>query len=207
MRWRRSGKGSIPGARLESLSDETALDPGTGTVASRQIAEVTLPTAEIEPLWKAESLERLARTYWSTLRRFFLGLVYVSYTETGRTVVFVHPRLSLLSFRTPEYEIEGDRGLVRWRIDRGLLVSRRGRDGSGYLQIEVARSDEPESARTRLRVEVEVANYYPALTGVSKRLYAHTQSRIHVLTCNYFLRRLLRRDLDASRTGKLRAPA
>jgi hypothetical protein len=192
-------------ARLLSLTDETSLDRGTGTVTSKQTAELVLPTGELAALWTPANLERLARTYWSTLRRFFLGLVRVVYSETERTVVLVSQRLPLLTFRAPEYEMDRGRGLVRWRIDRGVLVSRRGRGGDGYLQIEVERGDDPAAESTRLRVEVEVANYYPALGGISKRLYAATQSRIHVLVCSYFLRRLLRRGLDSSRIGRFGA--
>lgn len=206
MIWLRSRRQVIPGARLQNLSDDTSLDPETGTVTSTQTAELILPAAEVAALWTPENLERLARTYWSTLRRFFAGLVYVVYTETERTVVLVHPRLRLLTFRAPEYEMDRCRGLVRWRIDRGLLVSRRGRDGSGYLQLGVERADDAATGTTLLRVEVVVANYYPALSGISKRLYANTQSRIHVLICSYFLRRLLRRDLDSSRIGRLKVP-
>jgi hypothetical protein len=198
VRWRGPRRQATAGARLESLTDATALDPGSGAVTSKQTAELVLPGAEVAALWAPATLERLARTYWSTLRRISAGLVRVVYSENGRSVVLVSRRLPLLTFRAPEYEMDRRRGLVRWRIDRGLLVSGRGRGGSGYLQIEVERSEERGADTTRLRVAVEVANYYPSLTGVSKRLYAATQSRIHVLVCNYFLRRLLRRDLDTS---------
>lgn len=204
MSHRRSRRQRIPGARLERLTDETSLDPGSGAVTSRQTATLTLPASEVAALWEPANLERLARTYWSTLRRLTAGLVYVTYGESERTVVFLHPRLRLLAFHAPEYEMDRNRGLVRWRIQRGILVSARGRNGDGYLQIEVERSDGAPARITHLRVWVEVANYYPALSGISKRLYAATQSRIHVLVCNYFLRRLLRRDLDATRSSSRR---
>ena len=51
-----------------------------------------------------------------------------------------------------------------------------------------------------------MANYYPRLTGLSRRFYANTQARIHVVACNFFLRRLVRRDLDASRVGHFAVP-
>jgi len=132
--------------------------------------------------------------------------MHVHYTETERSVVLISPRLRLLTFRRPEYEMDRCRGVVRWRIDHGLLVSRRGRDGNGYLELDVQRHDCPDSDRVRLRVGVEVANYYPALTGVSKWFYANTQSRIHVVACTFFLRRLVRRDLDTSRVGHFAGP-
>ena len=192
----------IPGAIVNKPTDETSTDPETGAVTSRQAADIVLPTTVATELWKAENLERLARTYWSTMRRFTLGLTRVHYTENERSVVLLIPQLPLLTFRAPEYELESDRGIVRWRIDRGVLVSRRGRGGDGYLKIEVERHPEPDPERTRLHVAVEVANYYPSLSGLGRWLYANTQSRIHVLACNFFLRRLLRRDLAPLRAGR-----
>ena len=110
----------------------------------------------------AADLERLARTYWRFLTRVTLGLIRVRYTERERFVVLVAPPLRLLTFAAPEYEMDASHGIVRWRISRGLLVSKRGRDGRGHLQIEVRRPSEdgpvsePASPRTRLHVEVEV---------------------------------------------------
>jgi hypothetical protein len=96
------------------------------------------------------------------------------------------------------------RGLVRWRIARGLLVARRGRGLGGYLQIEVRRSPPEGSGTARLHVEVEVANFYPAIAfGLSRRIYNATQSHIHVLVTHGFLRSLARLDLAESRVGRL----
>ncbi len=197
----------IPGAEIGRPTDETSLDAETGAVTSRQAADIVLPVGEIERFWNPEHLERVARTYWSTLRRFTLGLIHVEYTPTGRAVVLLVPQLRLLTFKAPEYEMDACRGIVRWRIEKGLLVSKRGRGGDGYLEIDIRRDDDAEQGKVRLNVAVEVANFYPALGGLSKRLYAHTQSRIHVLSCNYFLRRLARRDLDTSRVGHFAGPA
>lgn len=194
------------GAVLHEPTDETSIDPETGAVTSTQAAEIVLPTRELEGRWNAENLERVARTYWSTMRRFTLGLIHVEYSEGARYVVLLHPRLRLLTFKTPEYEMNRCRGIVRWRIDRGLLVSQQGRDGAGYLEIDIERTDDAGAGESRLRVAVEVANYYPALSGISRRIYVQTQSRIHVLACNYFLRRLVRRDLDSSRIGRFALP-
>jgi hypothetical protein len=202
--WRRQKAQAVAGAVLHEPVDETLLDPETGAVTSKQSADIDLPAAELAGLWDPEHLERVARTYWSTLRHFALGLIYVVYTESERSVVFLHPRLRLLTFRAPEYEMDRDRGIVRWRIDRGLLVSSRGRTGEGYLELDFERHDEGE--RVRLHVAVEVANYYPRLTGLSRRFYANTQSRIHVLACNYFLRRLVRRELEPSKVGHFAVP-
>jgi hypothetical protein len=199
--WRRDGATTIAGATLQGLSDETSLDRETGAVTSRQGADIILPASALAGLWDAEHLERAARTYWSSLRRFSLGLVRVHYGESERSVVLLSPRLPLLTFGAPEYELAPRRGVVRWRIDRGLLVSARGRGGDGCLELEFERHDEPGRDRVRLHVEVAVANYYPRLTLLSRRFYAHTQSRVHVVACHFFLRRLVRRDLEPSRIG------
>ena len=204
--WRRPAP-VIPGTTIGPLHDETSVDAETGAVTSRQAADIVLPAAAIVSFWNPEHLERVARTYWTTLERFSLGLIHIEYTPTERAVVFLVPQLRLLTFKAPEYEMDECRGIVRWRIEKGLLVSKPGRAGDGYLEIEIRRHDEPERGKVRLNVAVEVANYYPALGGLSRRLYAATQSKIHVVSCNYFLRRLVRRDLAPSRIGHFAGPA
>jgi hypothetical protein len=119
-------------------------------------------------------------------------------------VVLLVPALRLLTFQAPEYEMDASRGLVRWRIARGLLVSRKGRGGGGHLQIEVRRRASPEPGRACLHVEVEVANFYPSIASrLSRRFYEMTQSRIHVIITSAFLRSLARLDLARSRVGRL----
>jgi hypothetical protein len=196
----------IPGAEIGKLHDETSVDAETGAVTSRQAADILLPTEAIVSFWNPEHLERVARTYWTTLQRFTLGLIHVEYTETERAVVLLIPQLRLLTFKAPEYEMDACRGIVRWRIEKGLLVSKLGRDGDGYLEIDIHRHDEEDAGKVRLNVAVEVANFYPRLGGMSRRLYANTQSKIHVLSCNFFLRRLVRRDLATSRVGHFAGP-
>lgn len=181
-----------------------------------QSAEVFLRADALEQIWSAEYLERLARTYWRFLARVTLGLIHVSYSEHERSIVLLVRPLRLLTFQAPEYEMDGLHGLVRWRIARGILVARRGRDGGGYLQIEVRREqsvgDDPvetgqreEGAQVRLHVIVEVANFYPSIaSGLSRRIYNATQSRIHVIVTNRFLRSLRRLDLAESRVGRFR---
>src|SRR4051794_34021112 len=97
--WRRGRKESIAGAVLLTPTDETSIDPGTGAVTSKQGADILLPTAEIGALWTAANLERAARTYWSSLRRFSLGLMHVHYSEAERSVVLLVRQLPLLTFR------------------------------------------------------------------------------------------------------------
>ena len=83
--------------------------------------------------------------------------------ELERFVVLVFPFLKLLTFQAPEYEMDHTRGIVRWRIERGLLVARRGKEGRGHLQIDVRRLPSRSEGMERLRIEVEVASFYPAI--------------------------------------------
>jgi len=158
----------------------------------------------LNEIWTPMHMERLARTYWRFLTRVTLGLIQVRYTERERWVVLLFSPLRLLTFAAPEYELDPQRGLVRWRIARGVLVSQRGRDGDGHLQIEVRREASHEPGRAHLHVEVEVANFYPSIASAfSLRFYEATQSRIHVIVTYGFLRSLGRMDLAESRVGRL----
>ena len=191
------------------LEDSTSIDPATGAVRSVQEADIRIAQSALAEIWTPAHLERLARTYWRFLTRVTLGLIRVHYTEGERSVVLLGSPLRLLTFQAPEYELTATRGLVRWRIERGLLVARRGRDGGGYLQIEVRRSparDSPgreDTAAVALHVEVEVANFYPAIASrLGLGLYNATQSRLHVIITHSFLRSLARLDLAESRVGR-----
>ena len=192
--------------------------PRTGAVESVQRAEVDVPESLLAELWRPEYLERLARAYWRWLNRISLGLLRVVYEPDARTVVLLFRPFALLRFHAPEFETEGTRGEVVWRIDRGLLVAREGR-GKGYLRIAVERLGDAETAaavpalapgRVRLRLEASVANFYPWLRGTGwfsrfgTWLYGQTQLRIHVLVTNGFLRSLARLDLPPSEVGALR---
>ena len=185
------------------LEDSTSVDPDTGAFRSAQRADLLIEETALAEIWTPAHLERLARTYWRFLTRVTLGLIRVHYSEGERSVVLLSRPLRLLTFQAPEYEMDPTRGLVRWRIARGLLVSRRGRDGGGYLQIEVRR-EPAETGRQRLHVEVAVANFYPSIASrLGHRLYNATQSRIHVIVTYGFLRSLARLDLAESRVGAL----
>jgi hypothetical protein len=117
--------------------------------------------------------------------------------------------LALLRFRAPEYETSADGGAVTWRIERGLLVARHGRE-NGHLRIAVERRRvDSADGRAVVRVRVEVRNFYPWLRGsgrfarIGAWIYSRTQGRIHVLVTNGFLRSLARLDLPPSKVGKL----
>jgi len=174
-----------------------------GAVRSVQGADLTLPSAALEEIWSPMHLERLARTYWRFLTRCTLGLVRVCYEEDERAVVLLARPFVLLRFRAPEYEMDRRRGIVRWRIANGVLVSRTGHDRDGYLQIDVHRCPRVDRETERLHAEVEVANFYPALaSGIARWFYIVTQSRIHVIITHGFLRSLARLDLAESVVGR-----
>jgi hypothetical protein len=186
-----------------------------GSVGSRQVAEVTLPRPELDRLWSPEHLERLARTYWAFLTRFFLGLLRVEYGPRSREVVLLTRPFVLLRFGPPEYEVEADRGTVTWPIERGMLVAPAGR-GRGYLRLSVKRPPADDgSGEVTATVSSEVVSFYPLLAGwgwfsrIGRLIYEQTQLRLHVVVTHAFLRSLANLDLEPSVVGALapgRAP-
>jgi hypothetical protein len=202
-------------ARVNIVETPESGDAEDGSVTTKQVAEVTLPRPELDRIWNAEYLERLARTYWRFLTRVSVGILRVLYTADSREIVVLFRPLTLLRFRAPEYETEADRGSVTWQIDTGLLVAPIGR-GKGFLRVTVERcaaedSDEPGLAK--VLVSSEVANFYPTIGGwgwfarFGHYLYRLTQLEIHVIVTNAFLRSLARLDLAPSVVGALRAQA
>lgn len=191
-------------ATISDLRDRTTEDESSGAMRSVQAADVTLPEATLRELWTPLNLERLARTYWRFLTRVTLGLIRVVYSDTERSVVLLANPLKLLTFGAPEYELDPKRGVVRWRIARGVLLARRGRGAHGHLQIEVRRMPERVAGAAHLQVEVEVANFHPAIaSGFGRHVYNATQARIHVFVTHGFLRSLARLDLAESKVRKL----
>jgi len=183
-------------------TEHTTMD-ASGAARSVQAADLTLSPGALEAIWTPMHLERLARTYWRFLSRCTLGAIRVVYDDDGRSVVVLARPFVLLRFRAPEYEMDAERGIVRWRIERGVLVAHSGRDRDGYLQIEMRRCEPVDAETARLHIEVEVANFYPALaSGVARWLYSATQSRIHVIVTHGFLRSLARLDLAESVVGR-----
>jgi hypothetical protein len=190
-------------AVISDLADSTVMD-ARGSVRSIQAATVTTPEGELDALWTPTYLERLARTYWKYLSRVSLGLIRVEYTETERRVVLLRRPFVLLRFRAPEYVIGDGRGIVRWRIRDGVLVDK---EDHGYLEIDVRRMEPEDPGQDQAHVEVEVANFYPAIaTWVARWFYKATQSRIHVLLTHGFLRSLARRELEVSAVGRFAGP-
>jgi hypothetical protein len=192
----------VADAVIRDPEEHTVMD-ARGAVRSIQAAHVTVPSEELDKLWNQANLERLARTYWRYLSKVTLGLIRVTYTEDERKVVLLFRPLVLLRFRAPEYEFARNRGIVRWRIEDGLLVSPRGRGGNGYLEIDVRRLPPEEEGWSTVHVEVEVASFYPAIaTWLTGFVYSHTQSKIHVIVTHGFLRSLARLELEESAVGR-----
>src|SRR3954470_13855963 len=154
-------------AEVVDLDDDTTMDEA-GAVRSVQAADLVMPLEQADALWSPRQLENLARTYWRFLTRTTLGVIRVKYTERERYVCFLFRPFVLLSFQAPEYEMDATRGIVRWNIDKGVLVSKAGR-GRGHLEIDVQRRPPGRDGRSALHIEVEVANFYPALAfGISR---------------------------------------
>ena len=177
-----------------------------GAVRSVQMAELTLAEEDFRRMWNATNLENLARTYWRFLSRVTLGLIRVVYGENERSVVFIGRPLTLLRFDAPEYVLDREYGSVRWQIRDGLLVARSGR-GCGFLALVVTRLEGGSTGRVRVLIEVEVANFYPAIAaGFSVPVYEVTQSAIHVLVTHAFLRSLAHLALAKSKVGRFAVP-
>jgi hypothetical protein len=188
-------------ARVKVLPVPRSRCEPDGSIGSKQVAEVTLPRAELDRIWTAEYLERLARTYWRFLTRISLGLLRVLYTDDSREVVLLARPFVLLRFKAPEYDFAANRGTVTWPIDRGLLVARK-RRGHGYLRLSVERLENGGGPDAVAVVTSEVVNFYPTLAARFGRFfYDQTQLRIHVIVTNGFLRSLAKRDLESSVTG------
>jgi hypothetical protein len=169
-----------------------------GAVRSVQSARLELPRAELDRLWTPAQLENLGRTYWLFLTRVTLGVIRVVYSEDQRAVVLLARPLTLLRFESPQYTLEPDHGRISWAIRDGLLVSRTGR-GSGFLSVTVRRDPTGARGLATLGIEVEVANFYPAIASrLGKAVYEATQAFVHVLVTHAFLRSLATLELDES---------
>jgi hypothetical protein len=196
--------------RVSPIADAVIRDPiehtvmdEHGAVRSTQAADISMPAQTLDALWTPMHLERLARTYWSYLSKVTFGLIRVAYTPTERMVVLIARPIVLLRFHAPEYALDDDRGIVRWRIRNGLLVASEGHEGDGYLEIDVRRLPSDGPGRAKVHVEVEIASFYPAIAlRIARWFYAQTQSRIHVLVTHGFLRSLADLQLEESAVGR-----
>jgi hypothetical protein len=194
-----------PARALIVSSPRSTVIAGDGAVRSVQSARLTMSTADLDRIWVPDNLENLGRTYWRFLSRVTLGLVRVSYTQSERAVVALG-FITLLRFTAPEYVVEPLRGRVSWPIKDGLLVAKTGH-GCGWLCLDVQRKPSAgnPSAEAEVTIDVEVANFYPAIaSGLSMFVYEITQAFVHVLVTHAFLRSLAKLDLAESKVGRLR---
>jgi hypothetical protein len=197
---RRQYRRRLPARSIIVTPRKSTLIARDGSVRSVQSARLTLSQADLDDLWSPANLENLGRTYWRFLTRVTLGLIRVRYSENDRSVILLARPLTLLRFDAPEYVLEPDHGRVTWRIRDGLLVARSGR-GSGWLSLDVCRMPAPPDpeAPVELSIEVEVANFYPAIAvGISTPTYEATQAFVHVLVTHAFLRSLATLELHES---------
>jgi hypothetical protein len=197
-------KRRLPARSIIVTPRKSTLIAKDGSVRSMQSARLTLAQADLDRLWSPANLENLARTYWRFLTRVTLGLIRVRYGESDRAVILLFRPFTLLRFDKPQYVLEPDHGRVTWKIRDGLLVARSGR-GSGWLSLDVQRMPAPPDpeAPVELSIEVEVANFYPAIAvGISTPTYEATQAFVHVLVTHSFLRSLATLELQESKVRR-----
>jgi hypothetical protein len=182
-----------PRASVLLLPDELEKVPRTGALGSLQAGELIVDPPVATILGRG-FLDTAATEYWQFVSRVTLGLVRVEYGGEHQSVILVRRPLVLLQFRTPEYELRERSAAVTWRIERGLLVSAEGRN-RGFLRLSVAQLDgEPAAEQARVRVQMEVRNFYPWLRGSARFarfgawLYGRTQQRLHRWITRGFLR-------------------
>src|SRR5689334_20198548 len=180
-------------AELRLHPDRLGKVQRTGAVESVQEADLLLDQPP-SYLINRRFLEWAARAYWRLITRFTLGLIRVTSDGSDQCVVLVARPLVLLRFHPPAYEVSADEGSVTWRIKRGILVSREGRD-SGSLRLSVSAIDRFDG-HCQVHLAMEVQNFYPWLRGagpfarVGVWIYAQTQQRIHRAVTRGFLRRI-----------------
>jgi len=194
-------------SRIGHFVNHTGLDRDTGTVYSVQSASITTPTERLDRTWTPEHLERLASLYWLYMEKTSLGLIRVHVDDHGRYACFLTRRLPLLGFREPVFDIGDDVATVRWPIDRGLLIARKGR-GQGSLTLEVRREDgiggeQDGTPMSHARLRLEVEGFRPTMSsGLAYVVYRQTQSRYHVLLAYGFIHSLATTDLDGAGIGR-----
>lgn len=203
---RRRRRSRLPAQATIASPRKSTVSASNGGVSSVQSAVLMIPKDRLDRMWGPANLENLARTYWRFLTRVTLGLTRVVYGENERSVVLLARPLTLLRFEAPEYILDGDHGSVTWRIRDGLLVARGGR-GCGFLRLDVRRETFAGSDQATVRIELEVANFYPAIAArFSMPVYMATQSVVHVLVTHSFLRSLATLELAESKVKRLADP-
>ena len=98
-----------------------------GSIGSRQVAEVSLPRSELDRIWSAEYLERLAPPTGASSRASRSGCCGCDYTDDAREIVLLTRPFVLLRFRSRSTRSRPTAARSTWRIDKGLLVAPAGR--------------------------------------------------------------------------------
>jgi hypothetical protein len=181
-----------PGLRLSDPFGPPELD-ADGRVRSVQVAELDAPPPGSDAFCSRAGLERLSDAYWRFITRISLGLIRVRRRPDGCQIVLVGRPLVLLAFAAPRLEHHAHAGSISWPIAGGLLLSRRHHGKRGLLRISVNCPAPHGSENDRLRVEVAVLDFPPAIASrFGARVYSVTQSRIHLLVTRGFLRSVYR---------------
>ena len=200
-RARRGGHRRPRGPHAPRRRRRGALGPG-GAISDAR--------GRVDEIWNPLHLERLARTYWRFLTRVrSASSASPTRRPSATSWSSSRGRSCLLSFQAPEYEMDDDRGIVRWRIEqgpaRGPARARRRRLPGDRRPPLRARSRGRRAARASRR-----GRGRELLPGDRLRhrdvVLPNTQSRIHVIVTHGFLRSLARLDLAESRVGRFAAP-
>ncbi|HEX3873258.1 MAG TPA: hypothetical protein VHW26_03855 [Solirubrobacteraceae bacterium] len=189
-----------PNVRITDPGGRPTID--ASGARSVQAAELTIGQSAVDALWSPAGLDRLGRTYWRFLRRLTLGLIRVIHAPDARLLLVLLARpVVLLAFDPPEYVLDDDHRLIRWRIRGGLLVARpagpsrppAGPEPGGLLEIELRRIRATVPATAGVRLQIAVTGFDPAIARLlGPTVYAATQGRIHVILTHAFLRSLAR---------------
>ena len=172
-------------AVIRDPEEHTVMDKD-GAVRSIQAAYVTSRTERARAALDARrNLERLARTYWKYLSRVTLGLIRVTYTEDERAVVLLFRPFVLLRFHAPEYEFSpATAGSCAGGSRTGCSSRRAGAAAAAtWRSTSAGCRRERRRATARVHVEVEVANFYPAIAtwltalGLLAHAVAHPRDR------------------------------
>ena len=112
-------------ATISNLEDRTTEDARTGAMRSVQAADLSLPEAAlaravVARVPGAPGAHLLALSHTRDAGSDPRALLRDRALDRAAGTA----PLRLLTFAAPEYELEPDHGIVRWRIARGLLVAR-----------------------------------------------------------------------------------
>src|SRR3954454_19140003 len=91
-------------ARVTLVKEPEGAASKDGSVTTKQVADVTMPKAELDRIWTTEYLERLPPPHWHFLPRGSLGVPKVHYGPASREIVVLTKPFVLLRFHAPVYE-------------------------------------------------------------------------------------------------------